>query len=71
MTQQEQARHYFRSAAADWQNKAVNAAGDYSVIDARNRAVLDVIARSENATRFLDVGCGTGQLVIAAAQRGL
>jgi SAM-dependent methyltransferase len=70
MTQQEQARHYFRSAVADWQDKAVNTAG-YSVIDARNRAVLDVVARSEHATRFLDVGCGTGQLVIAVAQYGL
>src|ERR1700722_898238 len=70
MTQQEQARHYFRSAAADWQDKAVNPAG-YSVIDARNRAVLDVVVRSENAVRFLDVGCGTGQLVIAVAQCGL
>jgi len=70
MTQQEQARHYFRSAAADWQDKAVNTAG-YSVIDARNRAVLDVVVRSENAVRFLDVGCGTGQLVIAVAQHGL
>jgi SAM-dependent methyltransferase len=71
MTQQEQARHYFRSAAADWQDKAVNAAGDYSVIDGRHRAVLDVLARSDGATRFLDVGCGTGQLVIEVAQRGL
>jgi 2-polyprenyl-3-methyl-5-hydroxy-6-metoxy-1,4-benzoquinol methylase len=70
MTQQEQARHYFRSAAADWQDKSVNTAG-YSVIDARNRAVLDVVVRSENAVRFLDVGCGTGQLVIAVAQHGL
>src|ERR1700689_2955607 len=71
MTQQEQTRHYFRSAAADWQHKSVNAAGDYSVIEGRNRAVLDVVYRSEGASRFLDVGCGTGQLVIAVARHGV
>ena len=69
MTQQEQARHYFRSAAADWQDKAVNTAG-YSVIDARNRAVLDVVVRSGNAVRFLDVGCGTGLMLDELAPRG-
>ena len=69
--QQDQARRYFDSAALDWQTKSVNASGGYSVIEGRNRAVLDVIDRVENAARFLDVGCGTGQLVIAAAKRGL
>jgi ubiquinone/menaquinone biosynthesis C-methylase UbiE len=71
MKQQEQAKQYFRSAATDWQNKSINVSGSYSVIDARNRAVLDVISRMESAGRFLDVGCGTGQLVIEAAKRGL
>jgi 2-polyprenyl-3-methyl-5-hydroxy-6-metoxy-1,4-benzoquinol methylase len=71
MTQQGQTQHYFRSAATGWQIKSVNASGGYSVIEGRNRAVLDVVGRTENAKRFLDVGCGTGQLVIAVAQRGL
>jgi 2-polyprenyl-3-methyl-5-hydroxy-6-metoxy-1,4-benzoquinol methylase len=71
MTQQGQTLHYFRSAAEDWQNKSVNASGGYEVIEARNRAAMDVLDRTENAKRFLDVGCGTGQLVIAVAQRGL
>jgi 2-polyprenyl-3-methyl-5-hydroxy-6-metoxy-1,4-benzoquinol methylase len=70
MTQQEQAKQYFRSAATDWQNKSVNASGGYSVIEGRNRAVLNVVSRTKNVSRFLDVGCGTGQLVIAVAQRG-
>lgn len=71
MTQQEQTKQYFRCAATDWQNKSVNASGGYSVIEGRNGAVLDVVGRTKNANRFLDVGCGTGQLVIAVAQRGL
>jgi len=71
MKQQEQANRYFSSAAADWQKKSINASGGYSVIGGRNRAVMDVMARIENAKSFLDVGCGTGQLVIEAARGGL
>jgi 2-polyprenyl-3-methyl-5-hydroxy-6-metoxy-1,4-benzoquinol methylase len=71
MKQQDETKEFFRSAAEDWQNKSINASGSYSVIDARNRAVMDVVMRIGNAKRFLDVGCGTGQLVIEAAQRSL
>jgi SAM-dependent methyltransferase len=71
MGQQDQALQYFRSAALDWQSKAVNAPGAYSVIEGRHRAVLAVVDDMAGAGRLLDVGCGTGQLVIAAAQRGL
>jgi len=71
MRQQEQTKEYFQSAAADWQSKSDNASGAYSVIEERNRAVLDVIQRSAGAKAFLDVGCGTGQLVIEAARLGL
>jgi 2-polyprenyl-3-methyl-5-hydroxy-6-metoxy-1,4-benzoquinol methylase len=70
MEQQQQAKQYFQSAAADWQRKSENASGAYSVIEGRNQAVLDVIDRS-GAKTLLDVGCGTGQLVIEAARRGL
>src|SRR5271170_6747455 len=71
MTQQGQTLNYFRSAASDWQNQSVNASGGYEVIEGRNRAVTDVVGQTENAKRFLDVGCGTGQLVIKIAQHGL
>ena len=71
MEQQDQALKYFRSAALDWQSKAVNAPGAYSVIEGRHRAVLAVLDDMVAARRFVDVGCGTGQLAIAAAQRGL
>ena len=71
MKQQEQANRYFSSAATEWQRKSVNASGGYSIIGARNGAAMDVMARIEGAKDFLDVGCGTGQLVIEAARRGL
>jgi 2-polyprenyl-3-methyl-5-hydroxy-6-metoxy-1,4-benzoquinol methylase len=71
MDQQDQALQYFRSAALDWQSKAVNAQGAYSVIEGRHRAVLAVLEDMAGAARFLDVGCGTGQLAIAVAELGL
>jgi 2-polyprenyl-3-methyl-5-hydroxy-6-metoxy-1,4-benzoquinol methylase len=69
-TQQGQTRDYFSSAAQDWQNQSENAQGAYSVIEGRNAAVLDVVRRGGQRGRFLDVGCGTGQLVIAVAGLG-
>jgi 2-polyprenyl-3-methyl-5-hydroxy-6-metoxy-1,4-benzoquinol methylase len=71
MKQQEQANRYFSSAAAEWQRKSIDASGAYNTIGARNRAALDVLTRTEGAKSFLDVGCGTGQLVIEVAGRGL
>jgi 2-polyprenyl-3-methyl-5-hydroxy-6-metoxy-1,4-benzoquinol methylase len=71
MEQQRQTQDYFKSAAKGWQVSAVNAADEYSVIDGRNNAVLTVVDSMPAARTLLDVGCGTGQLVIAAAKRGL
>lgn len=70
MSQQDQARKYFHRVASEWQDKSVNAAGSYSLIDGRHRAVHHAIAQSKKAGRFLDVGCGTGQLAIEVAGRG-
>jgi 2-polyprenyl-3-methyl-5-hydroxy-6-metoxy-1,4-benzoquinol methylase len=70
MEQQAQTRNYFQASADDWQAKSIGAAGRYSVIEGRSRAVLAVADRVSTGSRFLDVGCGTGQLVLEMAKRG-
>ena len=69
--QQEQARSYFHHSARDWQSKAEAQPIEYNVIQARNRAALDIISRVSSVSDFLDVGCGTGQLAIDVAKRGI
>lgn len=71
MEQQEQTKEYFRIAAEDWHQKSEDGRSDYSALEGRRHAVLSVLAEAKNARRFLDIGCGSGQLVIAAAQAGL
>ena len=71
MDQQEQTRKFFESAVRDWQNRSVESGERYNLIEARNRAVLSAIPTVDGARRFLDVGCGTGQLVLAVAGKGL
>lgn len=70
MNQQQQTREYFRSSASDWQRKSGNGSREYNVIEGRNQAVLAVLRAMPEAQRFLDVGCGTGQLVLATARLG-
>ena len=70
MSQQDQALNYFRRYADDWQRKAVNVESEYGTIEARNGAVLATIDAMGDARRLLDVGCGTGQLVVEAAAAG-
>ncbi len=69
--QQEQARSYFHQSARDWQSKADGQRDEYNVIQARNRATLDIISRLPSVSDFLDVGCGTGQLAIDVAKLGI
>lgn len=69
--QQQQAQTYFRSAASGWQRKAVGREAEYNLIDGRNQVVLSVLDTLPEARRLLDVGCGTGQLVVDAARRGI
>src|SRR5262245_29731537 len=71
MDQQEQTLSYFRHHASDWQRKAVAPEREYNLIEARNWAVLTTLSELGDAGQLLDVGCGTGQLVIDAARRGV
>ena len=68
MNQQKQTLNYFNKNAADWNSKA--SSGQFSVIDNRHNAVLEVMKKYKERGRFLDVGCGTGQLAIEAAKNG-
>jgi 2-polyprenyl-3-methyl-5-hydroxy-6-metoxy-1,4-benzoquinol methylase len=70
MEQQAQTRNYFQANADDWQTRSSGGSGRYSVIEGRHRAVLAVAAEARAGARFLDVGCGTGQLVLGMAKRG-
>jgi SAM-dependent methyltransferase len=70
MEQQPQTRNYFQANAGDWQARSTGASGSYSVIEGRSRAVLAVAGHGRDDRRFLDVGCGTGQLVLEMAKRG-
>lgn len=71
MSQQKETLEYFRTYATDWQRKAVNEAGEFDLIASRNAAVLATINEMKTCRTMLDVGCGTGQLVIEAARRGM
>lgn len=68
MDQQQETRSFFERAAADWQRKAQSDA--FTIIAGRNKTVLDVAGKLPRVADFLDVGCGTGQLVIDMARRG-
>ncbi|HEY9080157.1 class I SAM-dependent methyltransferase [Magnetovibrio sp.] len=69
--QQRQTQEYFRNAAAEWQNKSVQAEKGRGVIADRKQAVLTTIEQMDSPKSLLDVGCGSGQLVIASAGLGL
>ena len=69
--QQEQARSYFHHSARDWHSSAEAQPLQYNVIQARNRAALDIISRVSSVSDFLDIGCGTGQLAISVAKLGI
>ncbi len=69
--QQTQTRAYFESAAQAWQKKAEDADAAFNIISGRNDAVLATLDELPKALSFLDIGCGTGQLVIDAARRGI
>lgn len=69
MEQQQQTLDYFRRNADAWQRLAAGGEA-YNVIAARNAAAISTMQQLAKPCRLLDVGCGTGQLVIAAAALG-
>ena len=69
--QQVQTKEYFSKVAKEWADKAVGKAAKVNVIKQRNGCVLDALDRHGNITSFLDVGCGTGDLVHSVAQKGV
>jgi SAM-dependent methyltransferase len=60
--QQAEARRYFKRAASDWKALAAGTTQAFNIIKARNEFVV-MVAKERQAKRFLDVGCGTGELV--------
>lgn len=68
MKQQKQTLKYFNENAAVWDQKASSA--QFNVIDNRHKAVFEVMNKYAKAGKLLDIGCGTGQLVIEAANNG-
>ncbi len=70
--QQQETLDYFSKEAADWTNKARGIKTNrVNVIAQRNTYVLSCISSRSNTQTALDVGCGSGELVCAIAQRGI
>ena len=68
MDQQNQTKLFFKGHADHWQKKAI---GDvYTIINDRHRAVHHTLSQYPKGASLLDVGCGTGQLAIEAAEKG-
>lgn len=70
--QQDQALEFFRRFAADWRLRA--AGGEprkFNIIRHRNDYVVEVARRRGDIRRFLDVGCGSGELVCDMAAMGI
>jgi len=70
--QQQEALDYFRKHAEDWRSKADGlGSAKVNVIEQRNEYVLKVAEERSAIRSFLDVGCGTGELVCHIAKRGV
>lgn len=70
--QQQEALDYFSRHAADWRAKAENAGNQkVNVIEQRNGFVQQIAKENPALREFLDVGCGTGELVCDVARHGV
>ena len=68
--QQREAFAYFDATAEEWRRKAEGKPAKVNIIAQRNRCVLRVSERLGSVRRFLDIGCGTGELVFDMAATG-
>ncbi len=70
--QQQEALDYFKKHAEDWRSKAEGLGSTkVNVIKQRNDYVLQVADEHPALRLFLDVGCGTGELVCHVARRDI
>jgi 2-polyprenyl-3-methyl-5-hydroxy-6-metoxy-1,4-benzoquinol methylase len=69
--QQQEALTYFRRFAHQWRQKAEGSVPNrVNVIKQRNDYVLEVARTRDHVSSFLDVGCGSGELVCEIARLG-
>lgn len=70
--QQKETQAYFRKFAEEWGMKAEDRNFEsFNLIRERNDFVLSVAKENAPVRSFLDVGCGTGDLVVQAAKLGI
>ena len=70
--QQRESLGYFRRHARNWRAKAEGAGTNkVNIIEQRNGYVQHVADERTTTRTFLDVGCGTGELICQIAQRGV
>jgi len=70
--QQNQTKDYFDKSAKEWQKKSNSLNIKIPVIQQRNSYVFDHVKKSKyKIKKFLDVGCGTGELVHQVSKRNI
>ena len=70
--QQQEALEFFRRHATAWREKAENLdSSKVNVIEQRNTYVLQIAKERPRIESFLDVGCGTGELVCEVSVKGV
>jgi len=70
-TQKQETLLYFNKGAQEWQLKAEGNTQAVNVIAQRNHTVIRVMQNLDIVRRALDIGCGTGDLVLEMAAMGV